>query len=300
MLYLLIVSVVFSTGIFLALVIFAIKYRHRPGNRVARKVKTSFLLETLWSLIPFGIVLVAFFWGAHRYLDQMTPRLNAEHISVIGKQWMWKAEHENGVSEINELHVPVGLDVSLLMISQDVIHSFFIPDFRVKYDVLPGRYTRLWFKAEKPGRYFLFCAQYCGMDHARMGGWVVAQSESEYRNWLERERKRLPFSSLPENRGKQLFSTHGCVSCHGGDATLATGEKGLLSFTQEPIAPRLFGRFRRGDEEFLRESILEPNARVHPGYQALMPTYAGLLKEDEVLDLITYLTVSSAKEAKRD
>jgi cytochrome c oxidase subunit 2 len=284
-LYMLTVSAVSVVGIACAIAFFLIKYRHRSGNEVAREVKTSYTLEIAWTVIPFAFVLVAFFWGAHNYLDMLTPRRQAENIFVVGKQWMWKIEHENGAAEINHLHVPVGRDVNLIMISQDVIHSFFIPDFRVKYDVLPGRYSRVWFRATEPGTYLLLCTQYCGVDHALMGGTVEAMTELDYRNWLESSRAKLGMEDLPEKRGEHIFNTRGCASCHN---TNVRGGQG--------IAPTLLGRFFNGDEDYIRQSILRPSARVKPGYPDVMPTFAGKLKEEEIMDLIAYLKSGSKRK----
>jgi cytochrome c oxidase subunit 2 len=289
MAYMLGISVIFTAGILIALLLFIVKYRHRPGNEIAHEVKMSFALEAAWTIVPFALVFIAFFWGAHNYIDMLTPRRQAENIYVVAKQWMWKFEHENGVSEINQLHVPIGRDINLIMISQDVIHSFFIPDFRVKYDVLPGRYTRTWFKAQKVGSYYLLCTQYCGVDHSSMIGNVIAQPEADYHAWLEASRAILAYGDQPEIRGKNLYATKGCASCHDSKEQGGQG-----------VAPALAGRFFNGDEDHIRQSILNPSSKISPGYPDAMPTYAGVLKEAEILDLIAFLKASKRKEASND
>jgi cytochrome c oxidase subunit 2 len=281
MLYMMIVSAVSALGIFSTLVYFALKYRRRPGNETAHDVPVSYRLETAWTLVPFSIVLVAFFWGARRYLEMMTPRRSTENIFILGKQWMWKIEHANGVSEINRLHVPVGKDINLIMISQDVIHSFFVPDFRLKYDVLPGRYTHAWFRAEKTGTFFIFCSQYCGTDHAHMIGAVEVMEPEAYDHWLHDWRPAdEPAIESSVSRGRRLFATQGCVSCH------ASAQR------EKSIGPDLKGRFTRGDENLVRNDLIHPSQTIAAGYRDVMPTYQGLLKEEEIFDLVTYLTSS--------
>jgi cytochrome c oxidase subunit 2 len=289
MIYLLVISTISIAGIFLALVVFLIKYRRREGNEIARDVPVSYLLEGAWTVVPFALVFIAFFLGARAYIDMHTPQAGAESVYVVGKQWMWKIEHENGVSEINQLHVPVGRPVNLIMISQDVVHSFFIPDFRMKYDVLPGRYTRAWFKPERPGSFYLLCTQYCGTDHARMTGLVQVLNKEDYQRWVEQARASHPLADLPEKRGEHLYLTKGCASCHD---SAAEGGQG--------VGPSLRGRFFAGDEERIRDSLLHPNAQVVSGFAPVMPTFAGRLKEEEIIDLIRYLQSRPRREASND
>jgi cytochrome c oxidase subunit 2 len=183
-----------ALGVFTCMTIFAIKFRRRPGNEVARQISGSWKLETTWTLIPTALAMIPFFWGATLYFDMSSPPDDAIDVRVVARQWMWKVEHPDGQAEIDELHVPVGQPVRLTMISQDVIHSFFVPAFRVKMDVLPGRYTTAWFTATTPGRYRLECAEFCGLDHSRMTGWVVAMDPAEFSNWLGTQSTQSPAS----------------------------------------------------------------------------------------------------------
>ena len=281
MIYMLVVSAVFTVGIFVALICFSIKYRRRPGNLIAQNVPVHIGLEISWAAIPFLIFFVAFIWGAKSFLNRVTPPSNGDKVFVLAKQWMWKFEHSNGVSEINQLHVPVGRDIDLLMISEDVIHSFFVPAFRVKYEVLPGRYTGTWFRADKLGTYQLVCAQYCGADHSEMIGEVIVMTKTDYEEWLSREAQRtLNPTTLVSNveAGRKIFATSGCISCHGE------------ALGQARIGPLLQGRFSIGEESRVREDILRPSARIAAGYSDVMPSYAGKFSESELHDLVAYLT----------
>ncbi len=181
--YLLLVAGVMTTLIFIAVTVLAIKYRRVPG-REAQQIEGSTILEITWSIIPFFVMLTFFIWGAVIYFRERTPPADSTEIYVVAKQWMWKFEHMEGQREINELHVPVGQNIKLIMTSQDVIHSFFVPAFRLKQDVLPGRYTTLWFKATVPGHYHLFCAEYCGTQHSGMGGDIVVMAPQDYAQWM--------------------------------------------------------------------------------------------------------------------
>src|SRR5581483_1295200 len=178
-------SVLICVGVFGAMLFFAIKYRRRPGNEVARRVSSTTPIEITWTVLPLGLAMIPFLWGASLYLEESRPPDNAIEIYIVAKQWMWKAQHPEGQSEINELHVPAGRPVRLTMISQDVIHSFYVPDFRIKADVLPNRYTTTWFQANQPGEHRLFCAEYCGTDHSRMTGRVIVLSPTDFAAWLQ-------------------------------------------------------------------------------------------------------------------
>ena len=290
MIYLLSVSLVAVVAIFTTLIFFVVKYRRREGNEKAHRVKDSAALEIAWVVFPFSFIVAAFFWGASLYLNITTPPKDAENVLLVGKQWMWKMEHENGISEINHLHVQAGKDVRITMISQDVIHSFFIPDFRMKYDVLPGRYTHAWFKSDKPGHYDLLCAQYCGTDHSAMIGVIDVLSPEDYAKWMSDQDSHREMKETSIERGEHAFIKNGCVSCHGTS---------LMPDQTPTIGPKLFGRFTSSDGEFIRDSIITPNAQIAAGYQATMPTFAGRLTEEEILDLISFLT-KTRKEASND
>ena len=281
-LYLAIVSVFFATLIFAFVVVFAVKYRRRSDRPMAERVPASTLLEIVWMVIPLGLMLVMFFWGARLYFWTYRAPSNAMDVYVVGRQWMWKLQHAEGVSEINELHVPLGRPIRLVMTSQDVIHSFFVPAFRIKQDVLPGRYTTTWFEPTRPGEYHLFCAEYCGTKHSGMTGRVVVLEQSRYEKWLAGG---LSGESLAAG-GQRLFYSLGCATCH------APGSQ-----QRGPTLDNLFGktvRLRDGqtvvaDEAYLRESILDPGVKVVAGFEPVMPVYRGTVSEEDVLKLIAYL-----------
>lgn len=281
-LFLVSVTIFFVSLISLLILIFVIKYRRRPDAVRARAPSHKSLgMEIAWSVIPLIIVLASFFWGASIYIDLHTPPTAATEIYVVGKQWMWKLYHPGGQREINALHVPVGRAVKLTMTSEDVIHSFFIPAFRVKQDVLPGRYTQLWFEATKPGEYHLFCAEYCGTEHSRMIGKVVVMEPLEFQDWLRSGEDTVSLAVA----GRDLFEKVGCHTCHGPDS----GARG-------PRLEGIYGRqvqLRNGtarvDEAYLRESILKPANKIVAGFEPIMPTYQTTLSEEQVLELIAYI-----------
>src|ERR671937_1440831 len=210
-LFMLAVSLLIAVGVFICIVAFVVKYRRRPGNDIGQPARRTLPLELTWTLIPLVLAMIPFVWGAKIYLAEAQPPADALEVYVVAKQWMWKTEQPGGQEEINTLHVPTGRAVKLTMTSQDVIHSFYVPAFRVKADVLPGRYTTLWFQATQPGEYRLFCSQYCGTDHADMTGEVVVMTPGEYSAWLTGG---ATASNSPAARGRQLFLQNGCVNCH--------------------------------------------------------------------------------------
>jgi cytochrome c oxidase subunit 2 len=229
------------------------------------------------------IALFIFGWSAKLYLDMHVPPANAMEIYVVGKQWMWKIQHPEGNREINELHVPVGRPIKLIMTSQDVIHSFYIPAFRVKQDVLPGRYTTQWFEASKPGEYHLFCAEYCGTSHSGMIGKVIAMEPAEYEQWLMgTSRTGVAMASS----GAELFDRYGCRTCHRQD----TGPRGpALDGLWGKTVKLATGQTVMADQEYIRESILNPAAKTVAGYQQLMPSYRNQLTNEQVNQLIEYI-----------
>lgn len=280
--YLVGVSVFFSVLIFLLVFYFAVKYRRRDPNYVPPAIHGSTRLEVFWSVVPLALAMVMFGWGAKLFFEMQRPPAETLEIQVVGKQWMWKIQHPQGPREINELHVPVGVPVKLTMISEDVIHSFYIPAFRVKMDVLPGRYTTLWFEATKTGEYHLFCAEYCGTQHSGMIGRVVVMEPLDYQNWLAGG---PPAESL-EQAGERLFSQMQCNTCHFA----GPGARGPLLEGVFGSPVRLAdGRTVTADENYVRESILNPAAKVVAGYRPVMPTYAGQLSEEQVLQLVAYI-----------
>jgi len=284
------VTVFFTVLISVVVIFFVIRYRRRNPFEIPRPIEGSTKLETLWSVIPLVIALSIFGWSAKVYFQQSRPPTNAIEIYVVGKQWMWKFQHSTGQREINELHVPVGRKVKLIMTTEDTIHDLFIPAFRIKADVVPGRYTSQWFEATKPGRYHLFCAEYCGMNHSGMGGWVVVMGPTEFDNWLSGNANQMS----PAAAGQQLFDTLGCVSCHG-----ANGEGGrgpALTSLYNTQVHLTSGQTLTADEGYLRESILNSQAKITAGFGPIMPTFQGQVTEEQVLQLVAYIkSLSTAK-----
>lgn len=280
--YLLAVSTFLSVLIALMVIYFAIRYRRRSETELPKGVEGSLKLELAWTVIPLVITLSFFFWGAKLFLAMNRPPVNALEVYVVGKQWMWKLQHADGQREINELHVPVGRPVRLTMTSEDVIHDFFVPAFRMKQDVLPGRYSTAWFQATKAGRYHLFCSQYCGTKHSAMTGWIDVMEPVAYENWLAGG---VPGESLAAS-GAKLFLQHACNTCHG-DQPGARGPAlaGLLGKTVHLEG----GQTLIADESYIRESILNPNAKIVEGYQPIMPTFQGLISEEGLLQLVAYI-----------
>jgi len=280
--FLLAVAVFFTVLIFGAIFYFAIRYRRRSERELPRVLHTGLTLEILWTVIPFGLTMIMFGWGAKIFFNESRPPDNALQIYVVGKQWMWKIQHMEGQREINELHVPAGRPVRLTMTSEDVIHSFFVPAFRTKQDVVPGRYSTTWWTPTKPGNYHLFCAEYCGTNHSRMIGWVHVMRPQEYQSWLNGGR---PFGSLAEN-GEKLFQDLACGNCHKADGS---GRCPTLVGLFGRNVQLTDGRTIKADEAYIRESILQPTAKVVAGYQPLMPTFQGLVTEEGVLQLVEYI-----------
>jgi cytochrome c oxidase subunit II len=276
------VTAFFSLLIASLVVVFAIKFRRRRDDEVGAAIHGSIALELLWSVIPLGIVMVMFGWGAKVFFDIYRPPAGAMEIFIVGKQWMWKAQHAEGQREINELHVPVGRPVKLIMGSEDVIHSYYIPEFRVKADVIPGRYNSMWFTATKPGRYHLFCAEYCGTRHSGMIGWVTAMEPADFQAWLGGGAA----TSSPVAAGEKLFQDLACNSCH---VTVGEGRGPALAGIYGKSIELQGGGTVTVDDAYLRESIVNPAAKVVAGFQPIMPTFQGLVTEEQLLQLIAYV-----------
>jgi len=279
--FLVLLSAFMSAAIFIMILVFATKYRRRHG-REAEQIEGSAALEITWSLIPMGIFLVIFAWGAIIFFKERTPPPGASEIYVVAKQWMWKLQHEEGQREINELHVPLGRDVKMIMTSQDVIHSFYIPAFRLKQDVLPGRYTTLWFHPTRAGTYHLFCAEYCGTQHSGMIGQVVVMEPAEYQAWLGGGEAT---GSLAQS-GQSVFEQLGCSTCHRFDVQgRGPNLKGLFGKTVQLED----GRTVTADENYIRESILNPGAKIVSGFKPIMPVFQGLVSEEQLNELVAYV-----------
>ena len=260
---------------------FSIRYR-KEKHPVAIQVEGSTLLEATWTIIPLALFMVAWIWGALLYFRIYNPPTNAMNIYIVGKQWMWKAEHPGGQHEINALHVPTGRPVQLTMISQDVFHSFSIPDFRVKREVIPGRYSTVWFQATTPGTYHIFCTQYCGTNHSAMIGEVTVLSPDDYEKWTHESTSGM---SLAQN-GERLFASMGCNACHSGSAAArgpnlagVYGSKLQLTNGSEVLV----------NDAYLRDAILNPSQHITAGYAPIMPTYQGQVSEDGLIDLVEYI-----------
>jgi cytochrome c oxidase subunit 2 len=286
--FLLVVSAFFATLIAGSLVFFAIRYRKGTEADRSSPLEGSLKLELLWTGIPFVLAMVMFVWGASVFFHLSRPPDDTMAIHVVGKRWMWKLQHMNGRREINELHVPVGRAVKLNMTSEDVIHSFYIPAFRIKQDVLPQRYSTTWFKATKPGKYHLFCAEYCGTKHSQMGGWIHVMEPADFEDWLGGGASGIPVAQA----GESLFRNLGCGTCH------STESKG-----RGPDLRGLYGstvRLEGGttvvvDDAYLRESIANPRAKITAGYQDIMPTFRGLISEEGMMQLIEYIKSIGAR-----
>jgi cytochrome c oxidase subunit 2 len=274
-------AVFFSALIACLVVGFAVKFRRRSPGEIGAPIHGNFTLEAVWTAVPLVIVTVVFLWSAEIFFSMARVPPQAMEIYVVGKRWMWKAQHLSGQREINELHVPVGVPVKLTLTSEDVIHSFYVPAFRIKKDAVPGRYATMWFQATKPGRYHLFCAEYCGTKHSGMVGWVEVMEPAAFQSWLTGGGT----GSLAAE-GQKIFQSLGCVTCHRADA--------------QGRGPRLEGLFGRpvtlaggeevvADADYLRESIVLPAAKVVAGYQPVMPTYQGLVSEEGLMQLIAYI-----------
>jgi cytochrome c oxidase subunit II len=278
--FLIAVSAFFTALIVIVIVGFAMKYRRRPG-REAEQTETIMALELIWTVIPGILLLVIFVWGATLFLAQTVPPRGAQDIFVVGRQWMWKVQHPNGRREINELHVPVGRAVKLTIASQDVVHSFFIPAFRVKQDAVPGQYRTMWFEATKPGEYHLFCAEYCGTNHSRMIGRIVAMEDIAYQQWLGGYTEQTP-----AEEGRELFVQFDCTSCHESGTRQRGPALGNIYGKEQPLEG---GQTAMVDETYVRESILDPRAKIVRGFQPVMPSFRGQLTEEQIIALIAYI-----------
>jgi cytochrome c oxidase subunit 2 len=276
------VTAFFSLLVFGLVVFMAVKYRRKSDQDRPKAILGSVPLEIIWTAIPFLIGMVMFGWSAKIFFTIVTPPEDAIEMYATGKQWMWKIQHRNGKREINELHIPVGQAIKLKMTSEDVIHSFFVPAFRTKMDVLPGRYTTTWFRPTKVGKYHLFCTEYCGTKHSGMIGWVYVMQPEDYQKWLQGDSGEGTLAQ----RGEKLFNELGCANCHRTDGK-GRGPS-LVGVAGEMVELERGGKVL-ADEEYLRESILNPQAKLVAGYQGIMPVFQGLVSEDQLLQLIEYL-----------
>jgi cytochrome c oxidase subunit II len=268
--------------VFALIIIFSARYRRGSDADRGDQIRKSWRWEVSWTAATLVGFLGLFFWGAVLYERLYRAPADAAEIFVVGKQWMWKLEHPEGQREIDELHVPVGRPVKLIMTSQDVIHSFYVPAMRIKHDVLPGRYEMLWFEPTKTGEFPIFCAEFCGTDHSHMAGRVVVMEPEDFARWLRAEQ---PADDMAQ-QGASLFRSLGCSGCHSARSKVhAPSLEGLYG---RPV-PLQDGSVVTADERYIRDSILQPRREIAAGYPPLMPSFAGQIGEDEVLQLIAYI-----------
>ena len=280
------VTAFFVVLVAVLVVYFTIRYRRRHPNETGADIHGSLVLELTWTIIPLLISMVMFGWGASLFYRMSKPPQDAMDLYVVGKQWMWKVQHPEGVREINEMHVPIDRNVRVTLGSEDVIHDYGIPAFRVKMDAVPGKLTTLWFRAIVPGRYHIYCDQYCGTRHSEMIGEVVAMEPQDYQAWLASGGSVASAAAAAGPNGEQLFKDFACLTCH-----LANGSgrgPSLVSVAGSTVH-LADGRTVVADDNYLRESILNSQAKVVQGFTPIMPVFQGMLSEEQVLSLIAYI-----------
>ena len=287
--FLLVLTVVFCLLVFGMVIIFAIKYRRRSEDEQPEQTHGNLVLELSWTIIPLFLSLFVFLLGADVFFRIQRPPSDPLEVYAVGKQWMWKIQHESGKREINTLHVPKGQPVRLTMTSEDVIHDFFIPAFRVKNDVLPGRYTTLWFEATQTGEFHLFCAEYCGTQHSGMIGKVIVLEPADYHDWLMGASSG---ESMVE-AGERQFQKLGCETCHKSTAT-GRGPS-LVGLYDKPVTLSN-GQEIVVDSNYIRESILLPRAKIVAGYEPIMPIFEGQISEQSLLEIASYIKSLSESE----
>ncbi|MFN8489436.1 MAG: cytochrome c oxidase subunit II [Caldilineaceae bacterium] len=308
---LVLLALLFAVPVAGLIIYFAVKYRRGSTADRSNPPEGNTMLETTWIVIPFLLSMGIFGWGARLYFDIYTVPKDGMDIYVLGRQWMWEFKYPTGQRELNVLHVPVGRNVRLTLISEDVIHSFYVPAFRIKRDVLPGRYTTAWFQATKAGTYHLFCAEYCGTEHSGMIGSVVVMDPKDYQAWLDQNRMNAA-SVIAENtsssvqapitttatmaqQGAQIFQHLACYVCHRPDGKGAGPSLVGVYGSQVKLAN---GQTVLADTNYIRDSIIAPNAQIVAGYPPIMPTYAEQISEDELLKLVEYIkALGSGTEA---
>ena len=280
--YILAVTIFFGVGCAIAILFFAIKFREKEKFAKGADIHGSMVLELTWTVIPFVIAMSIFVFGSIVFYNLYRMPADAMEIYVVGKQWMWKFQHPTGQRQINELHVPVGKRIKLVMTTEDVLHDVYIPAFRTKADVVPGRYTNIWFEATKPGKYHLYCAEYCGLNHSGMGGWVYVLEQRDYDNWLAGN----VASQTPAQAGADLFNKLNCATCHqeqGG----GTGPslKGQFKTERKLVS----GDTVVMDEGYIRNSILNPQGQIVQGYSGNMPSFKGQVTEEQLVAIVEYI-----------
>ncbi|HXJ42361.1 MAG TPA: cytochrome c oxidase subunit II [Bryobacteraceae bacterium] len=299
--FMILVSAFFSLLIAFLIIYFAVKYRYRPGVKPNFKPVDDhsiggMVLEIVWTAIPLGLSMIMFVWGVSIYFTQARPPADSMEIYVTGKQWMWKIQHMEGAREINELHIPINRNIKLTMTSEDVIHDFFVPAFRTKADVLPGKYTTEWFRPTKVGAYHIFCAEYCGTKHSEMIGTVYVLSESDYTAWLAAGSGE---GSMAE-QGQALFNQLGCGNCHASVVNNGIGRGPNLNGLFGSRVDLKDGGSVKADESYIRESVMYPQAKIVAGFDDVMPTFKGLISDDGMLKLIEYVKSMGLKNGAQN
>ncbi len=287
------IAALIALSVCFLIIYFCVKYRRGSKADRSNPPNRNIILETAWIGIPVLLALSIFVWAARVYVDIYQAPPGAIDIYVVGKQWMWKLQHPEGQREINELHVPIGRPVRLILSSQDVIHSFFVPDFRIKQDVLPGRTTTTWFEATQPGRYRIFCAQYCGMNHSRMRGWVYAMPQADYERWLSQGSTGPSMAA----EGARLYQQLGCSGCHGASNTVRAPSLDGIYGKPVPLSNR---QIVIADDRYIHDSILLPKAQVVAGYKPVMPSFKGLITEEQVLELTAFIKSLGEKQGREE
>ncbi len=278
-----------ALAVAILITVFAVRYRHGSSADRSNPPTKGRTLEIAWTVTPLLLFFGLYAWGAIDYAYLYSPPADAMPVFVVAKQWMWKLEHSNGKREIGELHVPLGKDVRMIMTSQDVIHSLYVPAFRIKQDVLPGRYTSIWFRATRAGEYRLFCAEFCGTDHAVMGGKVIVMPPAAFAQWLQAGPRQPGIAA----RGFALFRRYGCSGCHGANSSVHAPDLTGLIGRQVHLQD---GRSLIADENYVRDSILLPSRDVVAGYAPIMPSFAGQISEEDLLAIIAYIRENNHDE----
>ncbi|MDZ4798129.1 MAG: cytochrome c oxidase subunit II [Bryobacteraceae bacterium] len=280
------INVVFFALIAILVIHFMRKYRRKSENEVTPHITHNQTLEIVWSVIPLFLVIIIFFWGFHGYVNAQVAPANSIEIQATGKKWVWQFEYPDGMRTLNAFHVPVNRPVRLVLSSEDVIHSFFVPSFRIKKDAVPGRYTEEWFTATEPGVYQVFCTEYCGKGHSDMLAKIYVDDEAAYQKWLLEGDEEIKTMPLPE-LGKLVYENKGCATCHSLDGTRGQGP--TWKGTWGAMHTMTDGKQIKVDENYIRESILEPQNHIVQGYEPIMPTFKGLIRDREVLGVIEYI-----------
>ena len=287
------VILLLTVPIFVAITYFAYRYRQgKVADRENRESRSN-LIELTWMIGPFVLTLGFFFWGAHLFDQHRHPPAGAMQINAIGRQWMWKFQYPGGQSEIDNLHVPTGQPVVIQMISQDVIHALYIPALRIQNEVLPDRYTQIWFNADKPGTYHLFCSEYCGTDHSVMDGMLTIMTPTDFQNWRGHSGSDQSLAAA----GEAIFTSYGCAGCHEGRSTVRAPS--LAGLFGKPV-PLEAGGTIIADDSYLRDKILMPDTDKIAGYKQVMPSFKGVIAEDDLIRIVAYIKSMGETAGKAD